>query len=371
MRVAIAGAGIAGLTSAIALAERGFEADVYERAPALLEIGAGIQLAPNAMAVLDRLEVAGHLQGRLFEPDALVVRNAATGSVLTEIELGAAMRPRYGAPYCTLHRADLQAGLLAAIRRHEAIKLHLSADVRDVADAADRVALSAGGANHQASVLLGADGVRSTIRTGYFGHPGPASFGRSAWRAVIPAGEVDRLGRRNVGLWLGNGAHLVHYPVRAGADLNIVAIGAGTSEAPPAAPFKFLRDVLESVPDWKRTSLIGVDASQAWSRGRVALIGDAAHAMAPSAAQGGAQAIEDAWVLAARLAEQPSNPVAALAAYEHTRRARVERVARLSARNLQLYEMKGVPAFLRNSLLGISPASLLVARLDWLFRSSL
>ena len=109
------------------------------------------------------------------------------------------------------------------------------------------------------SVLLGADGVRSTIRTGYFGHPGPASFGRSAWRAVIPAGEVDRLGRRNVGLWLGNGAHLVHYPVRAGADLNIVAICAGTSEAPPAAPFKFLRDVLDersrletNVADWRR-----------------------------------------------------------------------------------------------------------------------
>ena len=132
MRIAVAGGGIAGLTSAIALAERGFSVDLYERAPVLEEIGAGIQLSPNAMAVLDRLGVTDNLGGRLSEPAALVIRDAGSGATLARMPLGKTARERYGAPYCTLHRADLQAGLLATARRHAAIALNLGAEVRNV-----------------------------------------------------------------------------------------------------------------------------------------------------------------------------------------------------------------------------------------------
>lgn len=371
MRVAIAGAGIAGLTSAIALAARGFEIELYERAPVLREIGAGIQLSPNAMAVLERLGVARELGGRVSEPEALAIYDGRTGARLARIPLGAAVRERYGAPYCTLHRADLQAALVSTARRHPSTAFHLGSEVRDVSSNETGVMFVTGGETRRADMLIAADGVHSIIRTGYFRHPGPRSLGRSAWRAIIPAAaSAGQISANEIGLWLGAGGHLVHYPIAGGTTLNVVVIAAGETEAPAAAPFAgTVRRLIERITGWGRSPLVDVDASLPWTSGRIALIGDAAHAMAPSAAQGGAQAIEDAWVLAERLAGLSSDSVnTSLVAHERSRRSRVERVARLSASNLQLYELKGVPASLRNLLLRASPASLLTRRLDWLFR---
>jgi salicylate hydroxylase len=373
MRVAIAGAGIAGLTSAIALAARGFQVDVFERAPALEEIGAGIQLSPNAMAVLQQLGVAENLSRHVSEPEALMIRDAVSSAPLARIPLGAAARERYGAPYCTLHRADLQTALAETVRKHPTIALHLGAEVRDVSAAANGVAFAAAGVSQRSEILVAADGVRSAIRTGYFRHPGPQSLGRSAWRATLPAQPLaGRIALNEVGLWLGPGAHLVHYPIAGGTKLNVVVIGAREASTPPLSPFgTAARQLIDTAGDWVESSLLSVNVSRSWVSGRVALIGDAAHGMAPSAAQGGAQAIEDAWSLAACLSRERPEPVRGLAAYERLRRPRVERVASLSARNLKLYEMKGVPASLRNSVLRISPARLLISRLDWLFRSSI
>lgn len=370
MRVAVAGAGIAGLTSAIALAARGFQVDLYERAPALEEIGAGIQLSPNAMAVLGKLGVTDDLAGRLSEPEALVLRDAASGSTLATIPFGATARERYGAPYCTLHRADLQAALVASARRSPAIAFHLGAEVHDISATETEVAFSAGGERRMSELLLAADGVRSAIRTEFFRHPRPTSFGRSAWRAVLPVESVaDRVPLDEVGLWLGAGGHLVHYPIAGGTKLNVVVIAAGEALKPPIAPFAGApRRLIEGIVSWGLSPLVGVDPSRSWTAGRVALLGDAAHAMAPSAAQGGAQAIEDAWVLAAALAREP-NPARAIAAYELLRKPRVERVARMSSRNLQLYEMKRVPALLRNSVIRVLPARLMISQLDWLYGS--
>ncbi len=368
MRVAVAGGGIAGLTSAIALAARGFEVDLYERAPVLEEIGAGIQLSPNAMAVLERLGVAGDLEGSLSEPEALVVRDARSAAILARIPLGKTARQRYGAPYCTLHRADLQASLLAAARRHAAITFHLGAEVRDVRGTEKEVGFIAGGENRQSEILVAADGVRSAIRTSHFQYPGPTSLGHSAWRATLPAAEVaDRVPLDEIGLWLGAGAHLVHYPIANGTELNIVLISGEDPEPRKAAFRQAARRLIDHVPLWMHSPLAAVDPAQPWARGRVALIGDAAHAIAPSAAQGGAQAIEDAWVLAASLAGKSADPARALTDYARLRQPRVERVARLASRNLNLYEMKRVPALLRNSLLRTLPATLMLSRLDWLF----
>ena len=371
MRVAIAGAGIAGLTSAIALAVRGFQVDLYERAPVLEEIGAGIQLSPNGMAVLDRLGVAKELAGRFSEPKALVVRDAASGLTLARVPLGKTVRERYDAPYCTLHRADLQAALLATARRHASIAFHLSSDVGDVSVTEMDVAFTAGGERRRSELLIAADGVHSAIRTELFRHPGPTSFGRSAWRAVLPVeSAANRVSLDEVGLWLGAGGHLVHYPIAGGAKLNVVVIAAGETSKPTVAPFAgAARRLIDDIASWELSPLVGVDPSRSWTAGRVALIGDAAHAMAPSAAQGGAQAIEDAWALAAAIAREPSDPPAAIAAYELVRKPRVERVGRMSSRNLQLYEMRGVPALLRNSLLRVLPARLLISQLDWLYGS--
>ncbi len=215
MHIAVAGGGIAGLTAALALAARGFSVSLFERATRLEEVGAGIQLSPNAMAVLQRLGVMQALEGRLSEPEALVIRSAQSGAAIARLPLGKTARERYGAPYCTLHRADLQDALVATARQVLAISFDLGAEVAEIRAEDDGVAFSAGGLERKADVLVAADGIHSRVRTGYFGHPGPVPFGRSAWRATLLASKVAGLVPLDVtGLWLGAGIHLVHYPVR-------------------------------------------------------------------------------------------------------------------------------------------------------------
>jgi salicylate hydroxylase len=370
VRIAVAGAGIAGLAAAIALAQRGFEVDLFERARDLDEIGAGIQLSPNAVAALERLGVAGELP-ETVEPRAIEIRDAPTGRALARLPLGAAARKRYGAPYLLIHRADLQAGLLDAARREERISVHLHAEVHDIRATDGGAAFDAGGRSHRADLLIAADGVHSGIRTGYFGHAGPEPIGFTAWRATLAAADVPSpIPRDSTGLWLAPGAHLVHYPVRGGAELNIVAIAR--TAAPAAAPPQerlgsVLRPLIGRVRNWRPWPLLAVDPTRAWARGRVALIGDAAHAMSPSAAQGGAQAIEDAWVLARSLADGADDPTTALLSYESGRRSRVERIAREARRNLIVYDLPRFPAVGRNVLLRALPATLFLSRLDWLF----
>jgi 2-polyprenyl-6-methoxyphenol hydroxylase-like FAD-dependent oxidoreductase len=369
MRVAVAGGGIAGLTASIALAARGISVALFERAAEFEEIGAGIQLSPNAMAVLERLGVTRDLEGKLFEPEALVVRSGRTGAVIARVPLGSVARERYGAPYCTLHRADLQSALVATARRNPTIGFHLHAPVADVRPAEKSVVFTAGGLGRKADVLIAADGIHSHVRTGYFGHPGPMPLGRNAWRATVPKEQVASIVPFDMtGLWLGPKAHVVHYPVKSGDILNVVAITEGGGDSPPLERFgRAARRLLEAVTEWTPWPLLALDATLPWTRGRVALVGDAAHAMPPSAAQGGAQAIEDAWVLAKMLADAIKTPEEALASFEQARRARVARVAQESSRNLNTYEMAGAPAVFRNIILRGLPASLLTSRLDWLF----
>jgi len=369
MRIAVAGGGIAGLTAAIALAARGHSISLFERTAKFEEIGAGIQLSPNAIAVLQRLGVMPALEGRAVEPEALVVRSARSGAVIARLPLGRAARERYGAPYCTLHRADLQNALVATARKNPAIGFHMRADVRDVRVMEKNLVFTAGGLGRKADVLVAADGVHSHVRTGYFGHTGARPLGRRAWRAVVPAASLVGLAPRDVtGLWIGPGAHVVHYPVRNGDSINVVAIAEDDTPAPPKEKFgRGVRRLMDAVPEWIPWPLVHVDETLPWTRGRVALIGDAAHAMAPSAAQGGAQAIEDAWTLAAMLADKEKTPENALAAFEAARRTRVARVVLESRRNLNTYEMRGIPAVFRDLVLRGLPASLFSSRLDWLF----
>ncbi|MGH6926399.1 MAG: FAD-dependent monooxygenase [Propylenella sp.] len=370
MRIAVAGAGIAGLSSAIALAARSFSVEVFERAADLEEVGAGIQLSPNATSVLKRLGVLGDLAEALVEPRAIEILDARNGALLAKIPLGETARQRYGAPYCLIHRADLQAGLLAAARRSPAIGLRLGAEVGAPGASADGVMFTVAGEERRADVLVAADGLRSSIRTGHFGHPGAEPLGRTAWRATLSAQDIpNQIPRDVTRLWLGPGGHLVHYPVRGGKELNVVAIAGGESgAAPPKKPFsREARRLIDAVLRWTPWPLYGVDATRAWVRGRVALTGDAAHAMAPSAAQGGAQAIEDAWVLASALARWPDDPSAALRAYERARRPRVEKIAREALRNLAVYNLGGLPAAARNIVLGAMSPERLLSPLDWLY----
>lgn len=369
MRVAVAGAGIAGLTSAVALAARGFSVDLYERASVLEEVGAGIQLSPNATSVLDRLGVFERLRAALVEPRAIEIRDARNGARLTEIPLGETARKRYGSPYCLIHRADLQAGLLAAARSAQSIGIHFGSEISALRESQSEVAFTVAGEERRADVLIAADGLRSKIRTGHFDHSGPQSLGKTAWRATLSEAAIPSAIRRDATvLWLGPGGHLVHYPVRGGRELNVVVIAGEAGTVPPAKPFgREARRLFDAVPHWTPWPLFGVAPALTWTLGHVALVGDAAHAMAPSAAQGGAMAIEDAWVLAAALAARPGDPAAALRHYELRRRPRVERVVAEATRNLAVYNMRGLPAAARNVFLGALSTERLLKRLDWLY----
>jgi salicylate hydroxylase len=371
MQVAIAGAGIAGLTTAIALAERGFSVRVFERAAELKEVGAGIQLAPNATRILRELGVLPSLEAKGSEPDAIAIRSVESGKAHLRIPLGSTVRARYGAPYLTLHRADLQHTLLAAARQRPTISLLLGAEAGRVSQRDAAVTFHAAGRQHQADVLIGADGIHSAIRREVFKHPGPLSLRRRAWRCILPTDVVPvGVQKREVGLWLGSGYHLVHYAVSGGSHLNVVVIARDAVDDPRSLPLEGIaRQLVDTGVAWRASTLFAADAVPPFVDRQVALTGDAAHAMSPSAAQGGAMAIEDAWVLATALSNF-SPAKAALEKYDRIRRTRVARTARLSARNLNFYEAQLVPAFVRDALLkalATLPATLLLSQLDWLF----
>lgn len=370
MEVAIAGAGIAGLSAAIALARRGFGVRLLESAEALEEIGAGIQLSPNAVTVLQALGLAERIGEAATEPAGIAIFDGRSGRQLAEIPLGETARRRYGAPYWVVHRADLQACLLAAAAAEANVRIELGRRVRNVRLDGDAVRFEAGAESARADLLLAGDGIRSEIRTVFFGHGGPVPARRVAWRATLKGTPPPGLDAGRTGLWLGPGAHLVHYPLRRGAELNLVVIASerGEGAAPPLDRFAGpVRALAEAVEGWSLWPLSAVDPEPAWTRGRVALIGDAAHGMLPTAAQGGAQAIEDAWVLAECLDTGRGEPDQALRRYEAARQPRVRRIAGEAARNMTIYGLKGPAAAARNLAISTLPPKLHLARLDWLF----
>jgi salicylate hydroxylase len=372
MEIAIAGAGIAGLTAAIALAGRGFSVTIHERADTLADIGAGIQLAPNAMTVLHRLGLAEKLAGHTVEPRALIIRDGPSGRALTSIPLRGEARARYGAPYCVIHRADLQRILSDAAGAQSNIRLRLGAEIANVRQAGNRVTFMLGDETLYADLLIGADGIHSTIRTGTLALPAAAQPVRHAWRTCIPADSLPAgIERDATGLWLASHCHLVHYPVRTGQQINVVLIAADARAGPGdllgrlAAPASGLAGVQT---EWIGWPLRTIDPAGRWARGRIALIGDAAHAMLPTAAQGGAQAIEDAFVLAGCLAGAPDQPATALQRYERRRKTRVIRIANEAQRNATIYGLGGLAATARNAAIALLPGAMHLHRLDWLYR---
>src|SRR5579885_800853 len=330
--VIVAGAGIGGLTAALALGRRGLRVTVLEQSERLEETGAGIQLSPNATRTLIDLGLETWLRPLTVAPAALRVLNAASGREILSMPLGEAVEQRYGAPYWLIHRGDLQAALANAVARNLDVALKLGMRVEDFVAHPNGVTVSVRGpqgmCEERGLALLGADGVWSTVRR-RIGHRRPPRFaGRTAWRGFVPAHAVAPEFRDPlVHLWLGRDAHLVHYPVKAGRLVNIVVITADQWDAPGwgeaadraqliprlaaeawAAPARALVGLPEA---WLKWALHEHRPVSRWSRGPVALLGDAAHAMLPFLAQGAAMAIEDAVVAAQCLARQRDDPAEA------------------------------------------------------------
>jgi len=383
--IVIAGAGLAGLTAALSLAAVGFRVVVAERSAELSEAGAGIQISPNAGRVLAALGLDAAIAGKAIEPVAIDVHSGRSGNLLTSLSC-AAFRARYDFPYRVIHRADLQAILLAAVGGNPAIRLELGATIGETLAQDDgllvRIRNAAGIEVVPAAALIGADGVWSTTRDKIAGGAKEVPTGRTAWRAVAAADIArDLVAMDRVGLWLGRDAHLVHYPIAQGAALNMVVIvkedwdkqgwSAVGDRAKLASRFRgwpaVARKLLAAPVSWQKFAILSVDPRAHWTDGRVALIGDAAHAMAPFLAQGAAMAMEDAAVLADCLYGATDMP-SALRAYETVRKERVAKVAVAARETGDLYHWAGVAALARDIALRAAGTRLILDRNDWIYR---
>ncbi len=391
--IVVAGAGIGGLAAALRLARAGQSVRLLERASAIEEVGAGLQIAPNAGRVLQGLGLGPALDAAALEPEAIVIRRARDGALLARLPLGGALE-RWGAPFRVFHRADLQQLLLEAARRVEAIDIRTGARVGDFEEADGAVHIRVHGENGpediEAAGLVGADGVRSSVRAGLVrskkdsraANDAPVFSGQTAWRALVPAESAPAgLRGREAHLWLGPGAHVVHYPLRDASLISAVVIvesaifHPASSLSGPALARETgfsrwsddLLGLLEAAPQWARWPLYARPALTRWSHGAVTLLGDAAHPMLPFLAQGAAQAIEDAEALGRAFAPGVA-PAAAFAAYERARIARATKVQRASRRQGVYFHLSGPAAAARDlAIRGLGGRGML-ERNAWLYR---
>ena len=352
-RIAIVGGGIGGLTAAIALLQRGIDVDVYEQAPVLGETGAGVQISANGTRVLIALGLEQDLLDVCFMPTGKEIRLWSTGTTWTPFDLGAASLERYGAPYVTLHRADLHELLAHAVRRLKRDAITLGARCIDIRQSSAGVVLHfANGSMAQAQGAVGADGVHSRVRQLLFDNDVATFTGCVAWRGVVPAHRLPAGLLRPVGTnWIGPGRHFVNYPLRRGELLNFVGIverqdwrieswsAQGTADE-CLRDFKgWHRDIqaiIASVATPYKWALMAREPMAQWSLGRVTLLGDACHPTLPFLAQGAVMAIEDAYVLA-RAVEMFGDCTLAFERYEAARRPRTSAIVKGSAANTRRF----------------------------------
>ena len=380
----IAGGGIGGLAAAIALGRGGIETSVLERSSFTEETAAGIQLGPNATRALATLGVLDAIEPFAFRPEAICIHDGPSGRRLQSVLLGKSAEERYGAPYLTLHRADLHAGLRAVAQDLTTVELRPSFAVTAIETRdGEVVAKDAAGSEAKGGSLIGADGLWSTVRSLVAPEASLCFTGATAWRALVPrAGLPSPFDAPVVGLWLGPRAHLVHYPVRGGDDLNVVAVAEGGvgsqgwNQAGDASALKLpfdrwakdARSLLEQAAGWRGWSLYRLAPPlRRWSAGAIGLLGDAAHPVLPFLAQGAALAIEDALALAACMAACPGDPSPAFLRYEALRRPRTARVRRLSRRLGRIYHLGAPMRLARNLVLERRNEAEALKNFDWLY----
>jgi salicylate hydroxylase len=375
--VAIVGAGIAGLVSALAFARKGVASTVVERTATLQGTGAGLQLSPNATYVLGRLGLADQLKGLWREPDNICLVSGQTLAPITSISTKKIAIDRWGSPYASLHRATLQKVLLEAVDAEPLVTLRLDAGIKDDADL-DALA------DLKTDLTIGADGVWSKFRSRIPNAGAPEFSGMVAWRFIIPEKDAPSfLNPRNVTAFVGPKAHIVAYPLKDAGAFNVVALSMGknpgetwAAECNPghrsemtsqfACWHRDIRTLLAYAPKPTWWPLFGVTDGR-WSDGKNSvLIGDAAHAMTPFAAQGAAMAIEDAYELAGIVTADVAL-TDALAFFEHHRQTRVSRVRSRGAFNKFAYHARGPIRFARDMVLKFRSPEHTAADLDWLY----
>lgn len=380
--VVVSGGGIGGLACALALAQKGFGVIVCEQAPQFGQVGAGLQVAPNALSVLDALGVGNEVKSQALLVKKMLMMDAISGNPVCSIPCGDEFQSRFGNPYAVAHRADVHGALLRACEAHENVTLKNNFKIVEYKDDGDGVQVrSEAGDVVAAAALVGADGVRSKIRQQMKNDGDPIPVGAVIYRTLVPASAMPRdLQHPFPTLWTGPDAHLIYYPVRDWAQFNVGATvnrsvedivegEAGLDEA--LAAFENWNEiplrVLKLSSTYQRYVIRHRPPTDNWGAGNVVLLGDAAHPMVQYIAQGAAMALEDAVCLASQVDANNGDFSAAYASYQAIRIVRTARVQISSLMLDRIYHVGGVERLVRNSIFeGRSPSDYF-DRLSWLF----
>jgi 3-hydroxybenzoate 6-monooxygenase len=380
--VLIAGGGIGGLAAALALARQGIAVKVLEQSAQIGEIGAGIQLGPNAFSAFDALGIGERARARAVYTERLVMMDALDESEVASMPVGDAFRKRFGNPYAVSHRADVHQSLLEGAQEHGAIELLTSARIDRVEqDASGVTAIDGQGRAHKGVALIGCDGVKSSVRSQFVNDPVRVS-GHVVYRAVADARDFPADLKLNAPcLWAGPDCHLVHYPLRGGEQYNVVvtfhsrkAEEWGVTDGSREEVMSYFtgigprpRRLLDLPKSWRRWATADREPIGQWTFGRVTLLGDAAHPMLQYLAQGACMAMEDAVTLGEALAREDGDIGRGFARYERARVARTARVVLLTREMGRIYHAKGVERLVRNDLWKGRTPERFYDSLEWLY----
>lgn len=380
--VIVVGGGIGGLAAALSLARLGIAVELLEQAPEIGEIGAGIQLGPNAFAALDALGVGEAARNRAVFTDRLMLMDAVDCAEIVHIDTGDAFRARFGNPYGVIHRADIHLSILEGVQQSNLIRFKTSTTVTGVEFKGDKVeVIDSTGERHVADAVIGADGVKSVIRQQLIGDPVRVT-GHVVYRAVVDVENMpDELQINAPVVWAGPHCHLVHYPLRGGKQYNLVVTFHsreqeewGVREGSKEEVLSYFQGVhpkphqmLDRPTSWKRWATADREPVASWSSGRVTILGDAAHPMTQYMAQGACMALEDAVTLGEAIKASQFNLAEAFRLYEQIRIPRTARVLWSTREMGRVYHAAGVERSVRNALwLGRSQAQFYDS-LQWIY----
>ncbi|MDN0083768.1 3-hydroxybenzoate 6-monooxygenase [Crenobacter sp. SG2305] len=380
--VIVAGGGIGGLAAALALVRQGFNVKVLEQAPQIGEIGAGIQLGPNAFHAFDALGIGDKARGRAVYTDEMVMHDAIDGSLVGRIPTGEAFRKRFGNPYAVIHRVDVHLSLLEGAQETGRVEFLTSTHVERVEQDEHGVTVyDQHGNAHRGVALIGADGVKSVVRAQYVGDPARVT-GHVVYRAVVDKKDFPAdLQWNAASIWVGPNCHLVHYPLRGGEQYNVVVTFHsrnqeqwGVTEGSPEEVQSYFQDIcpqarqlIDLPKSWKRWATADREPIAQWTFGRATLLGDAAHPTTQYMAQGACMAMEDAVTLGEALRVNDNDFVKAFELYQRSRVARTARIV-LSSREMgRIYHAKGVERLVRNELWKGRSAERFYDAMEWLY----
>jgi salicylate hydroxylase len=380
--VLVAGGGIGGLAAALALAQQGFEVKVLEQASQIGEIGAGMQLGPNAFHAFDALGVGEQARSRAVYTDYMVMHDALDEYQVGHIPTGAAFRKRFGNPYAVIHRVDAHTALLEGVKAQGQVELHTNTAVQTIEQDDEHVSvIDQHGQRHQGHALVAADGVKSVVRAQLVGDPHRVT-GHVVYRAVVDKADFPpELQWNAASIWVGPNCHLVHYPLRGGVQYNVVVTFHsreieewGVTEGSAEEVQSYFKDIcpkarqlIDLPKSWKRWATADRDPVSQWTYGRTTLLGDAAHPTTQYLAQGACMAIEDAVTLREALKAHDNDVHQGFDLYQRSRITRTARIVLASREMGRIYHAKGVERLVRNDLWrGRTPERFYDA-MEWLY----